>query len=63
MMMSSTKIKEIHVNYSILISKNLQKGKTTAVIAVIRGKPKDGCHHQRSNKHKIVRVLLDSGSD
>ena len=32
----------------------------------MRGKPKDGCHHCRSNKHykkKIVRVLLDSGSD
>ncbi len=37
-----------------------------AVIAVMRDKPKDGCHHQLSNKHykqKLVRVLLDSGSD
>jgi hypothetical protein len=33
---------------------------------MMRGKPKDGCHHCRSNKHykkKIVRVLLDSGSN
>jgi hypothetical protein len=32
----------------------------------MRGKPKDGCHHHCSNKHykqKLVRVLLDSGSD
>ncbi len=32
----------------------------------MRGRPKHGHHHQRSNKHykqKLVRVLLDSGSD
>jgi hypothetical protein len=32
----------------------------------MRGKPKDGCHRHHSNKHyrqKLVRVLLDSGSD
>jgi hypothetical protein len=32
----------------------------------MKGKPKDGCHRRRSNKHykqKLVRVLLDSGSD
>jgi hypothetical protein len=32
----------------------------------MRGKPKDGYHHHHSNKHykqKLVRVLLDSGSD
>ncbi len=37
-----------------------------AVIAVMRGKPNDPCHHHCSNKrykHKLVRVLLDSGSD
>ncbi len=37
-----------------------------AVIAVMRGKPKDGYHCHPSNKHykqKILRVLLDSGSD
>jgi hypothetical protein len=37
-----------------------------AVIAVMRGNPKDGYTCQRSNKHckqNIVRVLLDSGSN
>jgi hypothetical protein len=32
----------------------------------MRGKPKDGCHCHRSNKHykqRLVQVLLDSGSD
>jgi hypothetical protein len=42
------------------------EGKTTAVIAMMRGKPKDGYHHHCSNKNykqKLVQVLLDSGSD
>jgi hypothetical protein len=42
------------------------EGRTTAVISVMRGNPKDGYTRQRSNKHgkqKIVQVLLDSGSD
>jgi hypothetical protein len=42
------------------------EGKTTAVIAVMRGNPKDGYTRHRSNKHckqRIVQVLLDSGSD
>jgi hypothetical protein len=37
-----------------------------AIIAVMRGNPKDGYTRQRSNKHceqNIVRVLLDSGSN
>jgi hypothetical protein len=37
-----------------------------AVISVMRGNPKDGYTHQRSNKNckqRIVRVLLGSGSD
>jgi hypothetical protein len=32
----------------------------------MRGRPKHGHHHQHSNKHykqKLVRVLLDAGSD
>ncbi len=46
--------------------KNPSEGKTTATLAVMRGKPKEGYHRHRSNKHyqeRIVRVLLDSGSD
>jgi hypothetical protein len=44
----------------------LPEGKTTAVVAAMMGKPKDGYHCHPSNKHyktKIVQVLLDSGSN
>ncbi len=47
-------------------NKDLPEGKATAIVAVMRGRPKHGHHHERSNKHykrKLVRVLLDSGSD
>jgi hypothetical protein len=47
-------------------NKDPPEGKTTAIVAVMRGKPKHGHHRQRSNKHykrKLVWVLLDSGSD
>jgi hypothetical protein len=63
---SSRKNKEVHINFSTPTSKDTPEGKTTAVIAVTRGKPRDGYHHHRSNKHykqTLVWVLLDSGSD
>ncbi len=44
---------------------NPTEGRTTAVIAAMRGSPKDGYTCQCSKKHcrqKIVWVLLDSGS-
>jgi hypothetical protein len=66
MMSSSSQNKEIHSNHSILPKKDPPEGKTIAIIAVMRGKPKDGYHQHHSNKHykqKIVWVLLDSGSD
>jgi hypothetical protein len=66
MLMSPSQNMEIHVNYSTLPKKDPPEGKTTAVIAVMRGNPKDGYHCHLSNKHykqKFVRVLLDSGSD
>ncbi len=66
MMTSSTQNKERQANYSTPIKKNPPKGKTTAVVAVMRGNLKHGYHRHRSNKHNkkiIVRVLLDSGSD
>jgi hypothetical protein len=53
-------------NYSILPKEDPPEGKTTAIIAVMWGKPKDSHHCHRSNKHykqKLVQVLLDSGSD
>jgi hypothetical protein len=66
MMMSQTQNEGIHVNYSTPTNKVPPEGKTMATIAMMRGKPKDGYHCHRSNKHhkqKLVRVLLDSGSD
>jgi hypothetical protein len=63
---SSTKSKEILVINSTPENNNPSEGKTTAIVAVMRGKPKEGYHRHRSNKHyikRIVRVLLDSGSD
>ncbi len=66
LMMSSTQNESKKVHYSTLVKGNPPEGKTTAVVAVMRGNSKHGCHPQRSNKHnkkQIVRVLLDSGSD
>ncbi len=63
---SSTQNESNKVNYSTLVKENPTEGKTTAVVAVMRGKSKHGYHRHRSNKHytkQIVRVLLDSGSD
>jgi hypothetical protein len=51
---------------SILSRKDPPDGRTTAIVAVMRGRPKYGHHRQCSNKHyrqKFVRVLLDSSSD
>jgi hypothetical protein len=61
----SQKEELLHTN-SILPNKDPPEGKTTAIVAVMRGKPKHGHHRHSSNKHykqKLVRVLLDSGSD
>ncbi len=66
MMTSSSQNKGIHVYYSTPTNKDPPEGKSTVVIAVMRGKPKDGYHHHCSNKHykqKLLPVLLDSGSD
>ncbi len=66
MMTSPSQSKELQVNHSTPTASNPSEGSTTAVVAVMRGNPKDGHTRQCSNKHckqKIVRVLLDSGSD
>jgi hypothetical protein len=42
MLRSSSQPKEIHSNYSNLPKKDPPEGKTTAIIAVIRDKSKDG---------------------
>ncbi len=47
-------------------NKDPPEGKTTAIVAVMRDRPKHGHHDQCSKKHykrKLVRVLLDSGFD
>jgi hypothetical protein len=65
-LMSSSQSKELHVNHSTLVASDNYEGSTTAVVAVMRGNPKDGYTRQRSNKHckqNIVQVLLDSGSN
>ncbi len=51
MLMLSSQNKEVHDSYSTPTTKDPLEGKTTAVIAVMRGKPKDGCHRHRSKKH------------
>jgi hypothetical protein len=66
MMMSSSQRGKILKKNSILPNKDPHEGRTTAIVAVMRGRPKHGHHHQCSNKHykqKLVRVLLHSGSD
>ncbi len=66
MMTSSSQKERILKKNSILTRKDPPEGRTTAKVAVMRGKPKHGHHRQCSNKHykqKLVRVLLDSGSD
>jgi hypothetical protein len=66
MLTSPRKSKYVHVNNSTPTASNPSEGRITAVIAVMRGNPKDGYNRQHSNKHckqKIVQVLLDSGSD
>jgi hypothetical protein len=65
-MTSSSQKEVILKKNSILPRKDPPEGRTTAIVAVMRGRPKPGHHRQRSNKHykqKLVRVLLDSGSD
>ncbi len=66
MMTSSSKTKGILKKKSALLNKDPSEGKTTAIAAVMRGRPKHVHHCQGSNKHykqKLVWVLLDSGSD
>jgi hypothetical protein len=66
MMMSSSQKGKLLRKNSITPNKDPPEGRTTALVAVMRGRPKHSHHRQRSNKHykqKLVRVLLDSGSD
>jgi hypothetical protein len=65
-MMTSSSQKGILQKNSIIPNKDPPEGRTTAIDAVMRGRPKHSHHRQCSNKQykqKLVRVLLDSGSD
>jgi hypothetical protein len=66
MMMSSDQKSKLLKKNSVTPSKDPPEGKTTAIVAVMRGRPKHSHHRQCSNRHykqKLVRFLLDSGSD
>jgi hypothetical protein len=66
MMMPSSQKEGILKKNCILPRKDPPAGRTTAVVVVMRGRPKHGHPHQRSNKQykqKLVWVLFDSGSD
>ncbi len=66
MMTSSDQTGKLLKKKNITPNKDPPEGKTIAIVAVMRGKPKHSHHRERSNKHdkkKLVRVLLDSGSD
>jgi hypothetical protein len=66
MMTSSDQKGKLLKKMNFTPNKDPPEGKTTAIVAVMRGRLKYGHHRQRSNKHykrKLVWVLLDSGSD
>jgi hypothetical protein len=66
MMTSSSQKGKLFKKNSITPNKDPPEGRTTAIVAVMRGRSKHGHHRQRSNKHykqKFVQVLLDTGSD
>jgi hypothetical protein len=65
-LMSPSQSKDVHNNNSTPTASYPLEGKTTAVIAVMRGNPNDGYTCLRSNKHckqRMVWILLNSGSD
>jgi hypothetical protein len=62
MMTSSSQKGKLIKKNSITPNKDPTEGRTTAIVAVMRGRPKHSHHRQHSNKHykqKLVRVLLD----
>jgi hypothetical protein len=66
MMTSSDQKGTLLKKNSFTPNKDSPEGKTTAIVTLMRGRPKHSHHRQRSNKHykqKLVQILLDSGSD
>jgi hypothetical protein len=56
-MTSSNKTKGIVKKESTLLNKDPPEGKTTAVAAVMRGRPRLSHHHQGSNKHYKQKLV------
>jgi hypothetical protein len=66
MMTSSSQKGKLLKKNSITPNKNPPEGRIITIVAVMRGRPNHSHHRQCSNKHykqKLVRVMLDSGSD
>jgi hypothetical protein len=66
MMTSSSQKDKLLKKNSITSNKDPPEGRTTAIVAVMRGRSKHSHHRQCINKHykqRLVRILLDSGSD
>jgi hypothetical protein len=66
MMTSSSQKGKLLKKNSITPNKDPPEGRTTAIVTVMRVRPKHSHHRQRSNKHykkKLVQVLLNFGSD
>ncbi len=57
MMTSSVQKERILKKYSILPNKDPPEGKTTTIVAVMRGKPRHGHHRQCSNKHYKQKLV------
>jgi hypothetical protein len=57
MLTSPSKIKDVHVNNNTPTDSNPFEGRTTTLIAVMRGNPKDGYTCQCSNKHCKQRIV------
>jgi hypothetical protein len=51
MMTSSDQMGKLLKKKNVTPNKDPPEGKTTAIVAVMRGRPKHSQHHQRSNKH------------
>ncbi len=65
-MTSSSQKGKLLKRNSISPNKDPPEGRTTAIVVVMRGRPKHSHHCQCSNKHskqKLVHVVLDSRSD
>ncbi len=66
MMTSSNQKGTLLKKNNVTPKKDPPEGKTTTIVAVMRGRPKHSHHRQCSNKHykqKLVWVLLYSSSD